>query len=357
MAAATKYAERSIPRISLANHANRIDEITTQLVHAAETHGFFSLTNTEISIDEIEAIFRTSESFFNLPDDVKATVPFTHKNVGWEKSPRSVRRQVSIANSAPASFLTRSVSEMVRVRTGTDCSPNEGFPDQKESYQLQFGANMADKWISPTHLPSFQTDARAFMHKAQSLSEKLMLCFARGLPRHLPPGLPELDRSAGPLPETFCRAGAHADWDLLTLLFQRPGQSGLEICPGREAVTNFGIGDTWTRIEFAPGDIVCNIGDLLMSWSDDRFKSTFHRVKAPSEDGDYFGPRYSIAFFNQPCTDCEVQGPKGKYPKVTGAEFTKAAMERNFTALQAKKEEMSREACAAGTSAQVGVIS
>ncbi|KAI7152884.1 Clavaminate synthase-like protein [Hortaea werneckii] len=332
MAAATKYAERSIPRISLANHANRIDEITTQLVHAAETDGFFSLTNTEISIDEIEAIFRTSESFFNLPDDVKATVPFTHKNVGWEKK------------------------SQIRQSTGTDCSPNEGIPDQKESYQLQFGANMADKWISPTHLPAFQTDAKAFMHKVQSLSEKLMLCFAQGL------GFPDdyfikahdisrpdcqsvlrllhyfaLDRSAGPLPETFYRAGAHADWDLLTLLFQRPGQSGLEICPDGEAVTNFGIGGTWTRIDFAPGDIVCNIGDLLTSWSDDRFKSTFHRVKAPSEIGDHFGPRYSIAFFNQPCTNCEIQGPKGNYPKVTGAEFTKAAMERKFCGFEGEE--------------------
>ncbi|KAI6895044.1 Clavaminate synthase-like protein [Hortaea werneckii] len=319
MPAATKYAERSIPRISLANYSNRIDEITTQLVHAAETDGFFSLTDSEISIGEIEAIFRTSESFFNLPDDVKATVPFTHKNVGWEKK--------------------------------SQIRPSTGFPDQKESYQLQFGANMADKWISPTHLPSFQTDAKAFMHKAHDISRpdcqsvlRLLHYFA-------------VDRSAGPLPETFYRAGAHADWDSLTLLFQQPGQSGLEICPGREAVTNFGIGDTWTRIDFTPGDIVCNIGDLLMSWSDDRFRSTFHRVKAPSEDGDYFGPRYSIAFFNQPCTDCEIQGPKRKYPKVTGAEFTKAAMERNFAALQAKKEEMGREACAAGTSAQVGVIS
>ena len=42
--------------------------------------------------------------------------------------------------------------------------------------------------------------------------------------------------------------------------------------------------------------IHCNIGDLLMSWSDDRFKSTFHRVKAPTEPGDYYGERYSIAF-------------------------------------------------------------
>lgn len=77
-----------------------------------------------------------------------------------------------------------------------------------------------------------------------------------------------------------------------------------------------------------------------MSWSDDRFKSTIHRVRAPTDpEKDYFGSRYSIAFFNQPCLDCEIQGPLKKYPMVTGAEFTKAAMERNYRALKAKQAE------------------
>jgi isopenicillin N synthase-like dioxygenase len=75
-------------------------------------------------------------------------------------------------------------------------------------------------------------------------------------------------------------------------------------------------------------------GDLLMSWSDDRFKSTFHRVKTPTDPAvDYFGPRFSLAFFNQPNTDCEIQGPQKKYPMVTGAQFTELAMKRNFAAL------------------------
>ena len=78
-----------------------------------------------------------------------------------------------------------------------------------------------------------------------------------------------------------------------------------------------------------------------MSWSDDRFKSTFHRVKAPCEPGDYYGERYSIAFFNQPCRDAQIQGPLKKYPLVTGEEFTKNAMNCNFKSLQDKlrKEE------------------
>jgi isopenicillin N synthase-like dioxygenase len=112
--------------------------------------------------------------------------------------------------------------------------------------------------------------------------------------------------------------------------FQKDGQDGLEICPGREVVTEFGIGNEWTKIKARTGEIVCNIGDLLMSWSDDRFKSTFHRVKAPCRD--YFD-RYSIAYFNQPCKDVLIQGLLKKYPVVSGAQFTERAMRRNFAAL------------------------
>ena len=76
------------------------------------------------------------------------------------------------------------------------------------------------------------------------------------------------------------------------------------------------------------------------------FKSTFHRVKAPSEAGDYYGERYSIAYFNQPCKDTKIQGPLKKYPLITGEEFTRNAMNRNFKALQDKlnKEEAAKEA-------------
>lgn len=346
---ATKYTNRSIPRISLKDFDNRIDEITSQLIQAAETDGFFSITDTDISIPEIDAIFATSESFFALPDAVKSTVPFSSKNVGWEK-----KGQIR---------------------------PSTGVADQKESYQLQFGDHMKDKWISESALPGFKVHAQNFMLKAQSVSEKLMLCFARGLGfphddhfiRAHDPTRPDsqsvlrllhyfaIDTTTTPLPlpPNYHRAGAHADWDFLTLLFQRrPGYSGLEICPGRDVVTSFGMGDTWTKVAFAPGDIVCNIGDLLMSWSDDRFKSTFHRVLAPRDvERDDFGARYSIAFFNQPHVDCEIQGPGKKYPLVTGSEFTRRAMERNFAALKMKldeEEEKEEEPKEVGKSVTVG---
>jgi len=59
------------------------------------------------------------------------------------------------------------------------------------------------------------------------------------------------------------RAGSHTDIGCLTLLFQRDGEDGLEICPGRETHTSFAIGDTFTSLPAKTGLIVVNIGDML----------------------------------------------------------------------------------------------
>ena len=321
MGATTKYLDRPIPSVSLRDFDSRVDEITAQLVDAAENEGFFCIVDHGISREQVDDMFDNSAAFFNLTDESKATVPFSPvHNAGWEKN--------------------------AQIR------PSTGAVDRKESYQMQFSENMNGRWIGEDVLPGFRQTSLDFMHSVQTVSEKLMICFAKGL------GFPDdffikchdVSQSDSqtvarllhyfPTPENttgevYHRAGAHTDWDFVTLLFQKAGQSGLEICPGREVSTSFGYGDTWTKVNPDPESnaIICNIGDLLMSWSDDRFKSTFHRVKAPSEAGDYYGERYSIAFFNQPRKSANIQGPLKKYPAVTGAEFTRNAMQRNFKAL------------------------
>ncbi len=105
--APTRYSDRTIPKLSLQNFGARIPEITDALVLAAETDGFFVLTHHGIPLADIEAMFVAAEAFFALPDEVKGTVPFSHKNAGWEKK--------------------------------SQVRPSTGQPDQKESYQMQFG--------------------------------------------------------------------------------------------------------------------------------------------------------------------------------------------------------------------------
>ena len=250
----TKYVERPIPTISLKKFDDRIDAITKELVDAAENVGFFCVVDHGISRESVDRIFDQSARFFGQDDDVKAQVPFSPQhNAGWEKN--------------------------------SQVRPSTGVADRKESYQTQFGEGMDGKhrstltsqyiadqpqgrWLADKTLLGFRQEALGFMRQAQDVSEKLMTCFARGLgfeddyfvKAHdvsRPESqtvcrllhyfeTPELPNPTG---EVYHRAGAHADWDLLTLLFQKVGQSGLEICPDRELSTSFGYGDAWTKVE------------------------------------------------------------------------------------------------------------
>jgi isopenicillin N synthase-like dioxygenase len=120
------------------------------------------------------------------------------------------------------------------------------------------------------------------------------------------------------------RAGAHTDFDCLTLLFQRNGQGGLQVCPGKDMEQQ-----QWTSIEPRNDVITCNIGDMLMRWSDDQLPSNFHRVKNP-EAHEYQGARYSLAFFCQANEDVLIESPANKYPAITAKEYLKQRIRANF---------------------------
>lgn len=91
------------------------------------------------------------------------------------------------------------------------------------------------------------------------------------------------------------RTRPHTDSDCLTLLFQRSGEPGLEICPGPEAQSGSAPDDLWTPIQPITGEILCSVGDMLASWSDDRFQSLFHRVRCPGIDENQM-ERFSISY-------------------------------------------------------------
>lgn len=132
----------------------------------------------------------------------------------------------------------------------------------------------------------------------------------------------------------YWRNGSHTDISILTLLFQREGEDGLQICPGREAFTDFGMGDSWTAVPARQGPIVCNIGDMMMYWSDDRYKSIFHRVVALPEAQP---SRLSCAYFNHAMQESVIAGPQGKYPPKTAGQIMRDRMEAEYGANQKPK--------------------
>ena len=121
--APTKYIDRPVPTISLRDFDARIDEITKELVDAAENVGFFCIVDHGIPRSSVDNIFDQSARFFNQPDNVKAHVPFSPQhNAGWEKN--------------------------------SQIRPSTGAVDRKESYQMQFGEAMNGMYPLVHHISS-----------------------------------------------------------------------------------------------------------------------------------------------------------------------------------------------------------
>ena len=302
--------DREIPVIDLSDFDLRKAEISEQLWSAATEIGFFQLVNHGIDRATIDQAFESAASFFALPAEAKQQLPLQKaNNAGWES--------------------------LTQVR------PSVGTPDQKESYQLT-RPHMDGLWPSEADVPGFRAFLLDFESQCWSLAMKVLSCFAERLGfdagfftrAHDPESssyqstlrlihyfaLPDEARDR----PGMWRAGAHTDFDCLTLLFQRDGQGGLQVCPGREADTQ-----EWTAVTPSSDAITCNIGDMLMRWSDDQLLSNFHRVRMPGE-GEFQGSRYSIPFFAQANRDAVIESPGGTYPPITGADYLQERIRANY---------------------------
>ncbi len=124
-----------------------------------------------------------------------------------------------------------------------------------------------------------------------------------------------------PLPDQQ-RMGAHTDYGVVTVLWADP-TPGLEI---------LGTDGEWHGVVPAAGALLVNLGDLTAEWTNDRWRSTLHRVVPPRTAGPV--RRRSTAFFFDgnwdariecvpTCTDAEHPP---KYQPVTAGEHLMAKL-------------------------------
>ena len=106
---------------------------------------------------------------------------------------------------------------------------------------------------------------------------------------------PDLEEKEKPLKGQL-RAGAHTDYGALTIL--RSGGPGLQVKKDGEV-------SEWVDVPLLENAFIVNLGDLMQRWTNDRWKSTLHRVILPPKDGRKH-PRQSIAFFVNINGDAEV---------------------------------------------------
>ena len=102
--------------------------------------------------------------------------------------------------------------------------------------------------------------------------------------------------SPDPLPGQ-ARMGAHTDYGIVTVLYADP-VAGLEIV---------GPDGEWHGVVREPGAFLVNLGDLLAQWTNDRWRSTLHRVVPPPVGNSTPALRRSTAFFHDGNYDALVE--------------------------------------------------
>ncbi|WBX74727.1 isopenicillin N synthase family oxygenase [Tenacibaculum pacificus] len=129
-------------------------------------------------------------------------------------------------------------------------------------------------------------------------------------PIHYPPILSE--------PKGAERAAAHGDINLITLLMGAQGK-GLQVQNNK--------GD-WIDAVAQPDELMINVGDMLSRHSNNKLKSTIHRVTNPPKES-WGTSRYSIPFFMHPISDMKLdvlencvddKNPK-QFEDITAGEF------------------------------------
>ncbi len=129
-------------------------------------------------------------------------------------------------------------------------------------------------------------------------------------PIHYPPIVGE--------PKGAVRAAAHGDINLITLLM---GASAA----GLEVQTKAG---EWIPVTALPEQLVVNVGDMLERLTNNKLRSTIHRVVNPPKE-DWDKPRYSIPFFTHPKSEMSLaclpecideNNPKA-YEDITAGDF------------------------------------
>ncbi len=264
------------------------------MAQACANVGFFRIPLASIDLEIAENAWHDAKAFFALPVDQKKEVVFPFAGYPYGYSPFGYETLSKSVDASIPSFpdLKESLS------VGPDCGVRGDEPASTET-----------EWIrSPSLWPAEPGELReswtAYYRALAEVAEHLMSVMATALDLPADYFAPMIDNpitsmralhypgfDAAPA-RGAQRAGAHSDYGTLTIL-------RTDDVPGLEIVDSNGH---WVSVEPAPDTFVVNLGDSIAQWTNDRWRSTMHRVVATDPR-----PRQSFAFFHMANWDATIE--------------------------------------------------
>ncbi len=265
---------------------------------AAAEVGFFTIVGHGIDAEVIDAAWSTARAFFQAPLDERARVAMPEPGYPYGWSPLGGETLTRSIGVAAVPDLKQSYA------IGPVDPPTHEITDPDERF-----AWSENLWPEhPARLrPAWETYYRAMSALAARLLSLMTVAlempadhFEPLIDRHTSamraldyPGRDDLV-AMGLTDSTDERLGAsaHTDYGTLTILLADPDQAGLQIQ---------GPDGSWHDVDAVPGSFVVNLGDAMARWTNDRWRSTMHRVLVPD------ARRQSIAFFHNANWDAVIE--------------------------------------------------
>lgn len=301
----------SIPSVNLndfiSNNSTRKQNFVNAIGKAYEEIGFVALKGHFLDDKLVDDLYTEVKNFFSLPTETKQK--YEIPGIGGQ------RGYVSFGKESAKGKKEGDLKEFWHFGQYVENNPKleAEYPENvtvselpsfntvgKEAYKmLEKTAKYVLRALA-LHLGLNETYFDAYIHNGNSILR----------PIHYPPITEE--------PKEAVRAAAHGDINLITLLMGAQGR-GLQVQNHK---------GEWIDAIAEPDELMINVGDMLSRHTNNKLKSTIHRVINPPKE--LWGTsRYSIPFFMHPISEMKLnvlegcideESPKA-FDDITAGEF------------------------------------
>lgn len=301
----------TIPSVDLNDFTSgdpeRKQKFVEQIGSAYEDIGFVSLKNHFLDDQLVEHLYKDIKSFFNLPEKTKKKYEIEELH--------GQRGYISFGKEHAKGKKEGDLKEFWHFgqEPDADAKLTEEYPENVTVSELENFNEIgmkAYKMLEKTGIYVLRALAiyigldEFYFDKWASNGNSILR------PIHYPPITEE--------PKGAVRAGAHGDINLITLLM---GASA----GGLQVLRKDG---EWIDAIPEADELVINVGDMLERLTNNKLRSTIHRVANPPKE-QWGSPRYSIPFFMHPRSEMSLncleecvdeEHPKA-YADITAGEF------------------------------------
>lgn len=302
---------KNIPSVDLSdflsNDEKRKQKFIKEIGEAYEEIGFVALKGHFLTDELSENLYKEVKNFFALPDTVKQQ--YEIEGIGGQRGYTSFGKE---------SAKGRTEGDLKEFwHFGQEVVNNDRL---KEEYPDNVIVNEVPNF-NKTGMETYKMLEKTAIYVLRALALYIGLdefYFDKYVtngnsilrPIHYPPIIGE--------PKGAVRAAAHGDINLITLLMGASA-SGLEVQNKQ---------GEWVPVTALPEQLVINVGDMLERLTNNKLRSTIHRVVNPPKE-DWDKPRYSIPFFTHPISEmslnCLPECIDNEHPKmyddITAGEF------------------------------------